>query len=228
MHFNTPTLVTLTAPSCAGKSYLLEAMVDSLGMQRIVSTTDRAPRAGEIEGVHYNFITTNESLQYEAEGKFAELVTFNGTRYGVTHEEMEKKLVPGAPAPIVILEPNGVNIYRQYCGSKNWSIFTVFVSTPEAVRLERLAARTTADLLNIAVNGGDLEKSLLARGNLFDRFEKIVHANNKRLKAIIEQERLWAATNLWDAQITGQDLNVALSHLKQSIASRNARSAIYA
>src|SRR5574343_611161 len=114
LKFTTPTLITLTAPSCAGKSYLLEQLVNPLvgGCERIVSTTDRPPRAGEDEGVHYFFISTEQSKQMEAEGKFAELVTYNGVRYGVTHEEMEQKMMADAP-PIVIRVPKGVEIYRK-------------------------------------------------------------------------------------------------------------------
>lgn len=221
-HFTIPTLVSLTAPSCAGKNFLLEAMIERLGFERIVGTTDRAPRDGEIEGVHYNFLTREQSQQYEAEGKFAEFVVYNGTRYGVTHEEMDRKLRSGGPAPIVILEPNGVDLYRKYCGSRKYAMFTVYVETNEDIRLDRLAVRTRADLLlAIKRNEGNLK-------SLATSVDTIVRANNKRLKAIIEQERLWSHQHRWDAIISGTDLNKALADLQQAVANRNKRTEIYA
>ena len=56
MKFNKPTLITLTAPTASGKSYLLERLT-RMGLPRVVGTTTRAPRQGEVEGVDYYFIT---------------------------------------------------------------------------------------------------------------------------------------------------------------------------
>lgn len=211
--FNHPTLVTLTAPTCAGKSYLLEALVSQLGFQRIVSTTDRAPRVGEIQGVHYDFISTYESLAYEKEGKFAELITFNGTRYGVTHEEMAAKMVTGTAPPMVILEPNGVKIYREYCKSKGWNMFTIFVDTDEMIRVQRLADRTTNDIAH------QITRSVAAAN--YDAIKEIVQKNNKRLIAVLREEGTWKFTNTWDCVVDGTDLNQSLYEIKARITALN-------
>ncbi len=212
LKFNHPTLITLTAPSCAGKSFLLEELVTA-GCNRIVSTTDRMPRKGEIEGTHYFFIDTPLSMSMEEIGQFAELVTYNGVRYGVTHQEMETKMADGRP-PIVILEPQGVEIYRKYCGSKGWSLFSVYVETQESIRLERLVRRTSLDIAGSS--GG------------YDDIHKIVAANNKRLKAILEQERSWGSTNRWDAIVDGTNIEKAMASIEQGIKYRNSRPEMYA
>jgi guanylate kinase len=224
----------LTAPSCAGKSYLLEALVSELGFDRIVSTTDRAPRQGEIEGVHYNFISTEQSKRLEAQGDLAELVTYNGTRYGVTHREMETKLASGRP-PIVILEPKGIEIYRKYCGAKGWQLFSIYVETQESIRLERLVDRTTNELhafatwamqevLDLASIDGSVTTFSLPTAPI----AKIISANNKRLVAVLQEERLWSHANRWDVLADGTNLTEALDQIRDGVEWRNRRKEIYA
>jgi guanylate kinase len=221
--FKYPTLITITAPTCSGKSYLLEALVTKLGCERIVSTTDRMPRVDEREGVDYFFITTDRSREMEAEGLFAELVTFNGVRYGVTHKEMESKLAPGLPPPIVILEPNGLEIYRKYCGSKGWQMVTLYVSTPEPVRLQRLTDRTSQEIIR-AIYG---ELGECSMRSLTARIRKIVDTNNKRLKSVLDEERGWGNGMIWDGVLSGEDLDKALTDFQQVVVIRNNRSEIY-
>lgn len=222
--FSLPTLVTLTAPTCAGKSYLLEALVNQFGFDRIVSTTDRQPRDGEIEGVHYNFINTDESKRLEASGDLAELITYNGVRYGVTHKEMASKMQSGHP-PIVILEPKGLEIYRQYCKSKGWQLFSIYVDAPESVRLQRLVERTTNDIWQALMKEqfGQIRTST----SVYDLIRNGINVNNRRLKAVLDQERSWRAMATWDAVLDGTNLEAALGSLKKIIAGRNSRIDIY-
>lgn len=218
LKFNKPTLITLTAPTCAGKSHLLEAMIDSLGCQRIVSTTDRWPRAEEIQGVHYDFLNTTESVAYEEANLFAELVTYNGVRYGVTHLEMDKKMANVSSPPVVIVEPNGVPLYRKYCASKGWNTYLVFVSVNENIRLDRLAKRTARDAVDAMYRLGTDEKAAA------DTMLKIIQANNNRLKAVLEQERSWANKERWDLYVPGDDLEKALQYLEEGVRARNSQS----
>lgn len=217
VRFNLPTLVTLTAPTCAGKSFLLEEMESRLVFNRVVSTTDRDARAGEIDGLHYHFLTTEESEAMEAADRFAELVTYNGVRYGVTHDEMADKMSRLAP-PMVILEPSGLEIYRKYCSQHGWKVFSIYVSTEESVRLQRLTDRTVADVI----------KSLRSNQPVEAAVTKVIDANNKRMKAVFDQERSWITKASWDLIVDGTDVERALNDIAKSIEIRNRRSAIYA
>jgi len=222
--FTRPTLVTLTAPTCAGKSFLLETLAER-GFERIVSTTDRAPRAGEVEGVHYQFITTEQSKQFEANNMFAELITYNGTRYGVTHAEMNRKMNGNKP-PMVILEPTGLGIYKQYCASKGWGVFSIYVHTPENIRLERLVDRTAKDLMNV-VAGAMMDSHYYPHVAYAD-IKKTVGVNNKRLQAIFEQERRWLTTNIWNVQADGTNIDRALEQIQQGIVAFNSKADVRA
>lgn len=221
--FTLPTLVTLTAPTCAGKNHLLEALIERRGFTRIVGTTDRPRRDGEVEGLHYRFLTTAESLRAEAAGELAELVVYNGVRYGVTHAEMAAKLSDGTP-PIVILEPSGLTQYQAYCRERGWQLFSIYIETPEAVRLERLVERTTHDIQTVLARLSDGQLGLeLARREV----KALVSANNRRLKAVIEQERSWSNATRWDAIVSGTDTAAALSSVEHAVRYRNSRTDIY-
>jgi guanylate kinase len=220
--FKRPTLVSITAPTCAGKNYLAEVLFAN-GFNRLVSTTDRAPRAGEIEGVHYFFITTEQSKLKEQYDLFAELITYNGVRYGVTKEEMERKTAVGLPPPVVILEPQGVFEYRKYCQANGIDMFRIFIDTAESVRLARLAKRGAADVIaalkNVTFDHAPAEGE--ADAVALEAVANVMKVNNKRVMAIIEQERTWDTAHLWHSIVDGEDTDVALAQIKADIEYRN-------
>lgn len=205
--FGQPTLITLTSPSCGGKSWLMEHLIAEWNFQRIISTTDRAPRVGEVDKVHYFFMTTEESKELEKQKKFAELVTYNGVRYGVTHDEMVRKVAkPNSAPPIVILEPSGLKEYEKYCKKNKWRMFKIFVDTPEEIRILRLADRTTKDII--------------AKPNAsYEEVKQCIMSNNNRLQAIIEKERSWYKKSNWDLIVPGTSLSDA-KHLILDAAKR--------
>lgn len=224
--FNLPTLVTITAPTCAGKNFLLEGLISQLGFDRIVSTTDRPKREGEVDGLHYHFISTERSKEMEEQGLLAELVTYNGTRYGVTHAEMANKVTLGGKPPIVILEPTGLEIYRKYCADHGWQMFSIYVSTLESIRLERLVDRTAADITTAIMDRSDA--GTFYQLEILKDIKKLVAINNRRLQSIIEKERGWSSAARWDVIADGTDLKRALSEVAQGVQFRNSRSEMYA
>ena len=225
MQFTTPTLITITAPTCSGKSVLLEYLAKQ-GFTRIVGTTTRPPRRGEIEGIHYNFLTPEISEEMEIAGEFAELVTFRGVRYGVTHAEMAKKMTGDSP-PIVILEPSGIELYRTYCQQHNWGIFKVYVNTKEATRIERLNSRTAADIqaaaIEVSADGALEGLEGLTHILALERFEKLLRTHTDRVLSITTEERAWSNTYLWDAIVTGENCKKAFEDLLHGITWRNSR-----
>lgn len=211
--FTNPTLITLTAPTCSGKSYLLAALA-RMGCTRIVSTTTRDPRPGEEEGVDYSFISRLESQALEDEGAFAELVTYNGVRYGVTHREMENKVVLGKPAPVVILTPHGIDIYEKYCASKGWDTFKIFVYTQQSVCLDRLSRRTAAEAAAIATGSRHTSPEALYR---------CMANHTSRVLAVTRDEANWQAQASWDLLVPGDDLQKATNDIQAGIKYRNVK-----
>lgn len=221
LHFTKPTLVTITAPTASGKNYLRDGIENAFDWNRIVSTTTRPMRNGEVEGEDYYFISAQRSLELEGVGALAELIEFRGVRYGVTHREMDRKMDMIDP-PMVILEPKGLAIYKTMCNENGWDVFSIYVHTPEPERIRRLTQRTCADIQAIAVDSYEqADKSLLNRGNTFTKFEKVVNAHTDRILSITTEERLWSNQNNWDVIAPGDNLAKALEMIEQGVKWRN-------
>lgn len=224
--FNKPTLITITAPTCSGKNYLLDHLLN-LGYTKIVGTTTREPREGEINGIDYHFISRERSLEIETSGEFAEVVEFRGNRYGVTNFEMEEKLASGSP--VIILEIEGLAQYEKICSDKGWDIFKVYVTVPEATKIKRLNQRTADDLRGAIKKWQSGHLDIFGVTVYHDRFttiepgviDKIIETHTSRLLSITGDERLWQTRNTWDAIVPGDDINKALSFIEQGIKCRN-------
>ncbi len=78
-------LFLLGGPGGAGKSTVMEMLMAHYGplVQSLIRTTTRAPRAGEVNGVHYHFVDREAFLQMEREGHMAAVDIYNAEYYGV-------------------------------------------------------------------------------------------------------------------------------------------------
>jgi len=88
--------VILSAPSGGGKTTITRALLarrKDVGYS--VSCTTRAPRAGEVDGRDYHFLTEVEFLARRTKGEFAESARVHGLWYGTLRSEVEKVLASG-------------------------------------------------------------------------------------------------------------------------------------
>lgn len=228
LKFDRPTLITITAPSGSGKSYLLDTLDRRGAIRKIVSTTTRAPRANEVEGRDYYFISEEQSRAIEDDGKFFELITFQGIRYGVLQSEMQQKMAPG-PAPVVLLEPSGLREYQKACRQHGWDIFQVYVHVTESVRIDRLNARTIENITSDAIKAIPVTSRYADALNssagdiLREKIKDQVLTHTKRLTGIMTDERTWSNKFEWDAIVPGDDVEQAIKMLEQGVAWRNKR-----
>jgi guanylate kinase len=78
-------LYIVSAPSGAGKSSLVKALLaQDAGIRLSVSYTSRAPRPGEVDGVHYHFVTREDFLARLERGEFLESAEVYGNFYGTS------------------------------------------------------------------------------------------------------------------------------------------------
>lgn len=116
-------LVLISGPSGVGKGTLVKELVQRMPELRTsVSVTTRAPRPGEVDGVHYFFRTEEQFQQMVANDELIEWSQFvNGLFYGTPRAYVEEQLRAGQD---VLLEidvkgaiqvkerlPNGVYIF---------------------------------------------------------------------------------------------------------------------
>lgn len=78
-------ILVLSGPSGAGKSSLCKALFDRFPNHYFsISSTTRKIRGGEIEGVHYNFLTEDQFKNDIQEGNFLEWAEVHGNYYGTS------------------------------------------------------------------------------------------------------------------------------------------------
>lgn len=83
-------LIILTGPASSGKDTIMRALLQKYpDMRRVISTTTRPKRQGEIEAKDYYFVSREQFEQMIKEGKFHEYVEFHGNLYGTTRDELE-------------------------------------------------------------------------------------------------------------------------------------------
>lgn len=89
-------LYTISAPSGAGKTSLVSALIDSTQQVRVsVSHTTRAMRPGEQDGVNYHFVSHEDFQSMLVEQSFLEYAEVFGNYYGTSRAWVEQTLNEG-------------------------------------------------------------------------------------------------------------------------------------
>ncbi|UCJ17959.1 guanylate kinase [Pseudomonas sp. MM211] len=134
----TGTLYIISAPSGAGKSSLVKALIESEPHVRVsVSHTTRAMRPGESDGVHYHFVDHAQFTAMLEQNEFLEHAQVFGNYYGTSQRSLEKTLAEGIDLILEIDWQGAQQVRRLMPQSK--SIF-ILPPTLEALR-HRLTSR---------------------------------------------------------------------------------------
>jgi len=132
-------LFIVSAPSGAGKTTLVERLVEQtpqLKMSR--SYTSRRARAGETDGVDYNFVSRDRFEAMIAAGEFLEWADVFGNLYGTCAADTERLLADGNDV-VLVIDVQGARQVR----SRGIPTSTVFVMPPSMEVLEqRLRGRS--------------------------------------------------------------------------------------
>lgn len=92
----TGTLYIVSAPSGAGKTSLVKALIEQIDTLRVsVSHTTRAMRPGETDGVNYHFTRREDFLEQVGRGDFLEHAEVFGNLYGTSQSTVERTLAEG-------------------------------------------------------------------------------------------------------------------------------------
>ena len=140
-------LFILSAPSGAGKTSLVEALLEQdPRLARSVSATTRPPRPGEQDGVHYHFLDPDTFRAQIAAGNFLEHAEVFGNLYGTRVADVQAGLRTGRGLILEIDWQGARQVRQRLAGTVG-----VFILPPSATELERrLRARGTDSVEVIA------------------------------------------------------------------------------
>ena len=154
----TACLFTISAPSGAGKTSLVKALLDKRGLSVGVSVSHstRPRRPGEVDGVAYHFVSLAEFEQMVADGEFLENARVFDNCYGTARTSVESLLASGKH---VILEIDWQG--ARQVKAKLPDTVGIFILPPSREQLEqRLRARGTDDETVIARRMRDADREM--------------------------------------------------------------------
>ena len=131
-------LLIISAPSGAGKTSLIKALVDAeTRIEVSVSHTTRPMRPGERDGINYYFVSEAEFLSLRDAGAFFEWAEVFGNFYGTGIAQLEARLAEGADV-ILEIDWQGAQQVRRLLPDSAWA----FILPPSVDALKsRLQSR---------------------------------------------------------------------------------------
>src|SRR5436305_465966 len=161
---------SISGPSGVGK----DTIIDELRRQErergdedrrhyVVTVTTRAPRAGEVDGVDYQFVSRDEFLRIRDDRGFLEANEVHGNWYGSPRDQVRAALAVGKDV-ILKIDVQGAQVVKEQV-SQALLIFVIPPSMRELFDRLRSRATETADELELRQRNAALE---LARQRDYD------------------------------------------------------------
>ena len=172
------TLYIVTAPSGAGKTTLVHAVLErEPGLALSISYTTRAPRPGEVDGRDYRFVSREEFLRLRDGGELLEWAEVHGNYYGTSRTWIETQLQQDRDVLLEIDWQGARQVRRMFPHA-----VSIFILPPSLEALEaRLRGRGTDSEATIA------RRLAAAREEMrhVEEFDYVI--NNDRLERAIDE-----------------------------------------
>lgn len=180
-------VIILSSPSGAGKSTITKKLLEwDDNIKLSVSATTREPREGEVDGVHYHFLSKEHFKEEIEKENFVEYAEVFGNYYGTLKREIESKFADKKDI-IFDIDWQGARQVSDKFDTKK--IIRIFILPPSIAELEnRLRSR-----------GQDSDEVIEARMN--EAKEQISHFNeydfvvvNDDINKVLEQIKSFITT----------------------------------
>lgn len=178
-------LFVISAPSGAGKTTVVETLRKTPSFFYSISCTTRAPRAGEIEGKHYQFLSASDFHARIEAGDFLEYAKVHGDLYGTLREPVLTNLKTGVDV-LIDIDTQGAATIRVYDDPIiRMALADIFIMPPDLEELHRrLAKRGTETAQQIASRLATARREMelwrdyrytIVSGSIEDDLEKVRH-----------------------------------------------------
>lgn len=197
-----PVLIVIAGPAGSGKSTLCDRLVHEVpAFERVITTTTRAPRDGEINGVHYHFFSPEDFRRKVAAGEFLEWAQVHGNNpdrlYGTLKSSVLEPLARGQSL-VISVDVQGVESFRQAAPTLPplaRAMTTVFIVVDRERLIARMRSRAKDNEHEIAGRMKTAERELREAHRFDFRIESRTRDEDfAALLAIVEQARLRAAS----------------------------------
>lgn len=199
---DTPVLIVIAGPAGSGKSTLCDRLVTEVRtFSRVVTTTTRAPREGEVNGVHYHFFTPDEFKRRVAAGEFLEWAQVHGDNphrlYGTLKSSVLEPLAAGRSL-VMSIDVQGVESLRRKAQEDprlHRAMTTVFICVDRERLIARMRGRATDGEAEIARRMETAEAEMRQA----DKFDHLIESKTREedfaaLLAIVEKAKRRAAS----------------------------------
>jgi len=158
-------IIVIVAPSGSGKSTLIQRLKEEFPMiEESVSFTTRDVRKGEVDKVHYNFISEELFLKMIEKDDFIEWAQVHGNYYGTSKTFVEEALTKSALL-LFDLDVQGTDAMKKYFGDQAKAIF---IAPPSVEELKKRLHGRGTDSTGVIELRLENSKKELTRVNDYD------------------------------------------------------------
>lgn len=196
-----PVLLVIAGPAGSGKSTLCDRLIQEVpAFERVVTTTTRSPRDGEINGVHYHFFPPEEFRRRIDAGDFLEWALVHGDKhdrlYGTLKSSVLDPLAAGQNL-VISVDVQGVESFRRAAAADPRlarAMTTVFIVVERERLVSRMRNRAKDNEHEIAGRMKTAERELREAHKFDFRIESRTRDEDfAALLAIVDQARVRAA-----------------------------------
>lgn len=142
-----PLLIVISGPSGVGKDTVLHHLKDRrLPLHFVVTATNRPPREGEVNGVDYFFVSTDEFVRMIETDELIEYARVYNDYKGVPKEQLRKAFQSGKDVIMRVDVQGAATIRKKYPDA-----VLIYLTSSDENLVNRLMARDTDDIDSLRV-----------------------------------------------------------------------------
>ena len=141
-----PTLIIIAGGSGTGKTSVQNLLTHDPNILKIVTTTTRSVREGEVNKKDYYFINKEKFREGIEKNSFLEYVVYDGNYYGIHKKAIDSVLNERKRNGVVIVDVAGMRKVRKYCQEKGIKNISCWFKAENLEKLvEHMRKRNTSD-----------------------------------------------------------------------------------